>query len=777
MRRIGDSAEDIERRIAKIGGAFDKLSEKSQRSVRELLERTAEVRRGFAETQARIDRALGRAPRGLNESIRGTGQLRDNLGGLSDVLSGLPGPLGRVGQGLGTVAATGLAIGGAVVAVELLTAAVGFQRDRVREAREAQDQLLRSTERWATANRSAADGIRSQRSELVGLLRDLRETEASAARLSRILPEATIFGGIVNLARRGGLLTDVSDNQSQQNAARERLFGLSDVGQAAVVEQQLAGLRELGTVLGGFTDVGNLASQISLYEQGLVSLVTNGVNPAQPGFEAMVDRLREMVAARDAETEAAKRAQAEIDRLVRGLNRFDQTRTQQVRLLDGTLSRTPVGNSPQAVQRLTGGDIDLLARFDFLSEPLESLSDEAFAAASALSGLPTVLDDVSGFFATNLDPTRILSGAAANLLSGGVTSLLGGVFGAAGDLFGESDGERRMREALEGNEEQLRRLNGNLLNLGDPFGAGVTGNQRAVIEDALDRFLDGNQRGLFDFDSAARLQTDLALAGLTFSDLSTIAKGFGIDLAATSESFAVFQAALEQDYFDQLRDDPLGLANLRADLLDLTPEQQREDLFRQLDTGLGDSSLGQLLDTAGFDKFIQEITAQITSGTFDATQLGDLTADVFLKLVQSIEGLDDELAGNTSAIDRQSAQLLNSPAVFRGVDAFRFLASDPRELPTIPPPEPTTPPAGTVPPSRPPSSPGSPGTGGGSGGGTEAPGTELFIAGDVHTTFVIKEDLDGPELVRRWTLEMRRQRASGVSNEVDLLVRSSPRVG
>lgn len=325
-----------------------------------------------------------------------------------------------------------------------------------------------------------------------------------------------------------------------------------------------------------------------------------------------------------------------------------------------------------------------------LTKNLQQLADSASEAADGLreqskAGTPGVFDSIRGFLSENIDLRETLSNTAANLLSGGISTIIGGVTGAIGGflggLFGESESDRRIRLAFENTESTLRRVANGLERIGDPFGSGLTGTQLGGVESVISSFLSGggfpdllgDPRGFAR--TIAVLESDLGAFGLTLEDLTAIAKGFGVDLQLTTASFEQLQRALELQALRRLRDDPTDLASFRAELLDFSAEQQIEELLRSLSSGLAGTDFGSLLSAGGFDQLVKEVVAQITTGTIDQADLGELTPDQFLDLVRAIERLQDSTSASADEFDRLTRGVQNAPRGFR-VGAFEFLATD-----------------------------------------------------------------------------------------------------
>ncbi len=262
-----------------------------------------------------------------------------------------------------------------------------------------------------------------------------------------------------------------------------------------------------------------------------------------------------------------------------------------------------------------------------------------------------VLDEVKARF----DPTQILSGAAANLLSGAITSLASTVLSALGDLFGPS--------ALEHNTAAIR------ANTEAIFASlrGQAGGTVAGIQGAIGATLRGPATSTLELWQA--LGRELEAVGLTMDDFGAVLRDLGLEMPTTQAGFEQLLGVLETNPFVGLSG-RLDLARRRMGLLDIDdPAGQFAELQRALAQSLpgGISGLGTTVARLGLDSiggFAEGVLGQIEAGTFDVSQLGDLSIDEFLSVVAELESLGDAASGTAEAID-SVANSINSPSGFK----------------------------------------------------------------------------------------------------------------
>lgn len=516
---------------------------------------------------------------------------------------------------------------------------------------------------------------------------------------------------------------DEARQRAAQRAAEEAARAEQAEQRARAVSEALKGvddqLRTLTTTANVFGQGVDLNAQIGAVRSGITDLVSQGLTPASVEIQNLVGVLRELEgAARDQALSqvgllsAARRGRTEF-----GVQRIgaDLTRGAPIDSFD--------------VQRVLPGSGDPVVKL--FTEPLESLREEANAAAQALAGLPREFDGIRRFLSDNLDPTRILSGVASSLISGGISSI---VSGAAG-LFSESDESRQRRITLESNTAALDRLTRGVGELGRGL-LSTSGNTFGSIDDAIDRALalQGPNPLVNEVAVDLAFRRNLEQAGLTFADAARLAQEYSITLDGTVASLEAFNQALDLNAFERFFNTPEGqfdLAQRRFDLLDIDDPNAQ---IRELQRILINSTSGSLqdafrdLDFTGSNPnaFIEDFLDDLASGAITREDLGDLGVNGILDIIAQLERLGDAAEGTAQGL-QEVERILNNPSGFR-VDLARFLASDPVGPPVVPPPEPTSPPAGTIPPSAPPGAPSGPNPGSGA---TPVGSGEQFSRDDV----------------------------------------------
>ena len=261
-------------------------------------------------------------------------------------------------------------------------------------------------------------------------------------------------------------------------------------------------------------------------------------------------------------------------------------------------------------------------------------------------------------------------------------STLGSIIGQSiGNLFGgESPEEARRREILEANNHALEQFRLGLIDAADALGS-TTGTEFGGIGGALSNALEADPR--FGLQTVV-FQANLERLGISFERAQQIAAGFGIELNGSSASLQAFHAALQEAEarLFQTAAGQLELARLRADLLDLSPEQQIQDILNTLGTELT-GSLQDMVQNADFAGILDQLAA----GTIDLSELGDLSLDQFLRALQQMESLGDAAANAGDSLDR-TTRVLNAPrgfraslAEYRAADDFQLIVDTTRLRP------------------------------------------------------------------------------------------------
>lgn len=123
----------------------------------------------------------------------------------------------------------------------------------------------------------------------------------------------------------------------------------------------------------------------------------------------------------------------------------------------------------------------------------------------------------------------------------------------------------------------------------------------------------------------------------------------------------------------------LRIAGLRGDLMDLGSSEQfagiRQALAASLPPALAAEVAG--LSTDSIEMFAAGLLAQIEAGTFDLSQLGDVSLDEFLSAIQQMENLGDSAGSAADELGKLTEAMVNAPQGFK-VALARFNATDAR---------------------------------------------------------------------------------------------------
>ena len=258
-------------------------------------------------------------------------------------------------------------------------------------------------------------------------------------------------------------------------------------------------------------------------------------------------------------------------------------------------------------------------------------------------------------------PVGQIIGTTAGAIIGGV---IGGLFG------GESEDERRRRAILESNNEALDRLREGLVDVNETI-RGVSGRELAGVRTAALTALRTN----VDRDPNAvfrTFQAQLQGLNLTLEDVRRVAELFGVTFTENTIGVRNVSEAL-RDFESQLfttTQGRLDLVRQRAEVLDLSPEQQIQDLLGVLGEQLS-GTLSEQVEALDFRGIIDAIAG----GTIDFAELGDLSLDQFLAAISQLESLGDAANAAGDALGA-TANVLNAPRGFRAALA-EYRAADP----------------------------------------------------------------------------------------------------
>lgn len=312
----------------------------------------------------------------------------------------------------------------------------------------------------------------------------------------------------------------------------------------------------------------------------------------------------------------------------------------------------------QEIALLTGGVLQLADAVGlFGDEAVDAMEDVANSTAQVIQGVQSLNSALA-------QGTGLLSALGpVGAIAGGVAGLVGTVAGLFGG--GESDAERRLREALEKNAAAVGRLRDAIETqrefLGD-FSGEFIAELRDFTETPIEAFFEGGEvRGTFgDFEGFdfPEFERQMRAAGLTLDDLKEAARALGLTFEQDRivESFLQLRDALRQveveralqtfrgqmdlleremELFDV--DDPIEelrrMRDVFLEFVDLPSELEREIAGLDLGTEEGRTRLEAIL---------QRLFQQIAAGNLAPGAFGGLTLDDLLDALLDLEGTIDE---------------------------------------------------------------------------------------------------------------------------------------
>ena len=345
-----------------------------------------------------------------------------------------------------------------------------------------------------------------------------------------------------------------------------------------------------------------------------------------------------------------------------------------------------IGPANEAYQEL----LDKLRRFIILQgEASEAAGDFGGKGPSFFGGLKDQAKSL-------LDPSAIVSTALGGVLSGAISSVLGGIGSALGGFFGFGGPSEELianTEAVEKNIEAANRLSDNLnalsaATVGLPFDALAQAlkegeRKRAEKRERISGIGVAARRAIVGFDESV-----LARFGLTMADVEAIAKGLGLDFDNLSRDAEALSLALENmNTFNR----DFGLIQKQFALFDITDPAEKFSSVMDLLASQVSERFGAVLSELtpeNFDAFLEMFRAGFAD--FDQTLLGDdVTFEQFLTAIGFAESALDGLA---TEVERATAAIRNAPAGFK-VARGRFEATrlgpignrDPGDIPVPPP--------------------------------------------------------------------------------------------
>lgn len=304
---------------------------------------------------------------------------------------------------------------------------------------------------------------------------------------------------------------------------------------------------------------------------------------------------------------------------------------------------------------------------------LDTLRDQAHAIESAARGalqLAEAFGIVDGNAAAALTsmvqiaanlPTALDSSLKMIDRLPGILSVAGGVASMLAGFFGQSPEDQARKELLRRNNEALEKLTATL----GEFGKDITGRQFTNVGAALGVSIKDihNQSGLGGIDAAMGILTGhLRNAGTSMAELRQVAEELGISIDTGSvrglnDSLRQLQQAIaetELTRFASTFADQMTALRAEFELFDITDPIAQLEKMRELfgKEGFGSPALARAL--AGLDlstaegrrmaeEALQALLGQLQTGTLDPSDLGGLTAEELLQMLQQMESLIDQV--------------------------------------------------------------------------------------------------------------------------------------
>lgn len=292
---------------------------------------------------------------------------------------------------------------------------------------------------------------------------------------------------------------------------------------------------------------------------------------------------------------------------------------------------------------------------------------------SALADLTTVVANVWGGGSRQNAAVGGQVGAIAGGLAGlafgqpGLGSLIGSTFGS---IIGSFVGGGPDPDIIRRNTAAIRALTIGITDGLDALG-GTTGNAFSAFETALT--LTANNFNIKSSDSFDELNRRLAGTGYTLEDLQAFANALGIDLVNSRDSLNALIEAMQaaEGAFYRTREGLLDLVRIRAGLADTDDDPAL--LFQQLFQTALPTLQGELRRLFIAQDWLG-ILDLITSQDFDFGDLGGLSLNALISLIQELERLQDE-AGELANSLGDVTEVLNAPSGFK-VALEEFNATD-----------------------------------------------------------------------------------------------------
>lgn len=300
------------------------------------------------------------------------------------------------------------------------------------------------------------------------------------------------------------------------------------------------------------------------------------------------------------------------------------------------------------IKQAADGVIDLARAFGLVNDEtaalLKNIEQIGTGAATLAAGIGT--------------------GNVPGIIAGGI-SMLGGIAGAAKNLFGGDEEQKRIyKENTEAIHELAKQLG--------EFGLKITGSDYAKVATALEEFWKGAAVPWKDERDA--VVAALERMGLSLGDLAAVAAELGINFKdatpTVQEIYQLIQAMAEAEItqFAETFKGQMAAVQASFDIFDVSnPIEKLIELQKVFDDPkFGSPALREAL--AGLDfstaegrrqaqKNIETLFNALRAGTLDPGELGGLTGKEFLDALKSIESLLDETVVGTTQDVRQSVQV------------------------------------------------------------------------------------------------------------------------
>jgi hypothetical protein len=271
---------------------------------------------------------------------------------------------------------------------------------------------------------------------------------------------------------------------------------------------------------------------------------------------------------------------------------------------------------------------------------------------------------------------RIASGD----IVGGIIQGIGSIKSVVSGLFGKSEADKKLEEALNKNRTRLEELS---RNIGD-LNINLTGKQLSGSQDALKEFFASG--GALAKGWGDRLGASLLKRGLTMTDLDEVAKTLQIELRPNGhlspQALSQLQQALGLIEPTQFANDFKGQRDKlgkETSLFNLTPEQQAAKLAALAGGSLGSSAIGGALGGLDFTTgegrttgiaAIQKLFTDLPG--MSTASLGGLTPTEFLDVLDELKSLletanqNAEAAGGETGLPGDSTPISASIGTFAG---------------------------------------------------------------------------------------------------------------